>query len=102
MVLWYKSVDLLKIKEKSNPKEFYRRIMELAEKEAAEFKNWNSSMNQKDHKDWFRGMYITLLEKYINKYYTVDLNMCLFLVLPMKFRYYIVFQKTFYTSLCIK
>ena len=51
--------------------------MELAEREAAEFKNWNSSMNQKDHKDWFRGMYITLLEKYINKYYTVDLNMCM-------------------------
>ena len=70
MVLWYKSVDLLKIKERSNPKEFYRRIMELAEREAAEFKNWNSSMNQKDHNIWFRGMYnmcITLQEKYINK-----------------------------------
>ena len=44
--------------------------MELAEREAAEFKNWNSSMNQKDHNIWFRGMYnmyITLQEKYINK-----------------------------------
>ena len=58
MVLWYKSVDLLKIKERSNPAEFYWQIMELAEKEAAEFSNWNVSMKQKDHKDWFRGTYI--------------------------------------------
>ena len=58
MVLWYKSVDLLKIKERSNPKEFYQRIMELAEEEAAEFSDWDVSMKQEDHKDWFRGMYI--------------------------------------------
>ena len=74
--------------------------MELAEKEATEFLNWNVSMKQKDHKDWFRGTHIT--RKYINTYTALWAKM--FILFPgFKFEVLLIhcFSKKSYTSLSI-